>query len=187
MAFTLPEMMIALTVFVILTLGVISANIFGLKMFQIATVKLAATAGVRKAMGRMTDEIRVGKSTLVGSVSNGVFAAHINGEQQSGTGIIIYPTASSTAYTLYFVNPADLSFRRTVVSGVGASNTVTTVLASQITNAVVFSAQDYLGNILTNSQKNQVIHVRLDVFRTKSFGTIADHFLLETSITPRAQ
>jgi prepilin-type N-terminal cleavage/methylation domain-containing protein len=185
-AFTLPEMMIAMAVFLILMTGVVAANIFGLKMFQITTTKLAATAGVRKAMGTMTDEIRVCKNTLVGNVSNGVFVAHINGEAQSGGGIIIYPTTNTNTYTLYFVNPADLSLRRTVVRGVGASNTVTTVLASQITNSVVFSAQDYLGNILTSDQNNRVIHVRLDVFRSKRFGTIADHYLLETSVTRRA-
>jgi prepilin-type N-terminal cleavage/methylation domain-containing protein len=185
-AFTLPELMIAMTVFLILMAGVVTANIFGLKMFQITMTKLTATAGVRKAMGKMTDEIRTCKNTLVGDVSNGVFVAHINGETQSGTGLLIYPTTNTAAYTVYFVNPADQSFRRAVVGGGVFSNAVTTVLAGQVTNSVVFSAQDYLGNVLTNSQNNQVIHVRLNVFRARRFGTIADHYLLETSVTRRA-
>jgi prepilin-type N-terminal cleavage/methylation domain-containing protein len=183
-AFTLPEMLVAMTIFLILAAGVVTANVFGLKMFQITTAKLAATAGVRKAVGRMTDEVRTGKTIWVGSVSNGVFTARINGEAQMGTALLVYSTTNTTPYTLYFVNSADLSLRRTAVT---SSNTATMSLASQVTNSDVFCAQDYLGTTLSNNANNRVIRLRLDLFQAKKYGTIADHYLLETCVTRRAQ
>jgi len=185
-AFTLPELLVAMTIFMILVAGVVAANIYGLEMFQITMTKLTATAGVRKAMGRMTDEIRTGNTIWVGDVSNGVFVQHINGEPQMGTGLLICSTTNTTPYTLYFVNPADQSFRRTAVGSDSTIPAVTEVLASQVTNSDVFCAQDYLGNVLTNNQNNRVIRLRLDLFQAKSHGTIADHYLLETCVTRRA-
>jgi prepilin-type N-terminal cleavage/methylation domain-containing protein len=186
MAFTLPELLIAMTIFLILVAGIVAANIYGLEMFQITMTKLTATAGVRKAMGRMTDEIRTGNTISVGDVSNGIFVGHINGEPQIGTGLLISSTTNTAPYTLYFVNAADLSFRRTAVSSDVTVPTVTEVLASQVTNSDVFCAQDYLGNVLTNNQNNRVIRLRLDIFEAKRHGTLADHYLLETCVTRRA-
>lgn len=179
-AFTLPEVMIAMTIFVILLGGVVAANIFGLQMFQITAAKMSATDSVRKSLGKLTDEIRTCKTVCIGDVSNGVFVAGINGAPQTGGGLLINPTTDTNVFTIYFLNPNDQSFRRTTSAG------VTTLLASQVTNSLLFSAQDYLGNVLTNNQNNRVIHLELDLYQPKTFGTIASYFVLQTSVTRRA-
>ena len=61
------------------------------------------------------------------------------------------------------------------------------VLAEFITNAVVFSAQDHLGNLLTNNQKNHVIHLNLEFYQAKRALQIAQYYKLETSVTRRAE
>ena len=38
--FTLPEVLIATTVFLLVIIGVVAANLFGLKMFQVTQTKL---------------------------------------------------------------------------------------------------------------------------------------------------
>lgn len=180
-AFTLPEMLIAVVLFLLVVGGVIGANLFGLRMFQIMENKLTATSAARRAIGIMAEEIRNCRSTSVGTISNGVFVAHLDGEAQTGGGVMICPTTNSAKYILYFVNPSDQSFRRTT-----STPGTTTVLARSVTNKVAFRAQDYLGNVLTNNQNNRVIHLNLDLLQPARFGVVADYYKLETSVTKRA-
>ena len=55
--FTLPEILIALTVFTFVLAGIIAANLFGLRMFQANEAKLNATEWSRNTFGKITDEI----------------------------------------------------------------------------------------------------------------------------------
>ena len=179
--FTLPEVLIAVTVFILLIGGIVSAHIFGLSLFQITETKLNATEAARKAIGKMAEEIQTCKSTLIGNVNNGVFEALLDGQTQQGTSLLIYPTTNNASYIVYFVNPSDQSFRRTT-SQPGAA----TLLADSITNTVVFRAQDYLGNVLTNNQNSRVIHLNLEFYQPKLYMQGADNYKLETSVTRRA-
>lgn len=179
--FTLPELLTAVTVFILLTGGILSAHIFGLSMFQITETKLIATEAARKAVGKMAEEIQTCKSTLVGNVTNGVFAALLDGQTQQGTGLLIYPTTNNASYIIYFVNPSDQTFRRTTSTPGTAA-----VLAESITNTVVFRGQDYLGNVLTNNQNNRVIHLDLEFYQPQLYMQGADYYKLETSVTRRA-
>jgi hypothetical protein len=129
----------------------------------------------------MADEIRACKTTWVGTVSNGVFAARLDGEVQAGTGLLIYPTTNNASFIIYFLNPSDQSFRRTTSIPVA-----TTILAQRITNSVVFVAEDYLGNVLTNNQNNRLIHLTLECYQPPRQGVLADYSKLETSVTRRA-
>jgi prepilin-type N-terminal cleavage/methylation domain-containing protein len=179
-AFTLPELLIALVVLLLLLTGIIYGNLFGLRIFRLTETKLTAEDAARKALGPMTEEIRACKTTWVGSVSNGVFLGRLDGEPQTGNGLLIYPTTNTASFILYFVNPADQSFRRTT-----SAPASTTVLAQSVTNAVVFRAQDCLGNLLTNNQNNRVIHVCLEFFQPQACLPVADYYKLETSMTRR--
>ncbi len=179
--FTLPELLIALTIFTFLVLGIVSANIFGLRLFQVAQDRLGSSDFARAAVERMIDDIRTCNSTLVGSVTNGVFTGVINGEPQSGSALMVYPTTNTTSYVLYFANPADQSFRRT-----STADGTTMILAQSVTNVVLFTAQDCMGNALTNSQNNRVIHLCLEFYQPKGTCPTADSYKLETSVTRRA-
>ena len=48
--FTLPELMIAMTIFIFLVIGIVSANIFGLRLFQVAQNRL----GSRESMSGLS-------------------------------------------------------------------------------------------------------------------------------------
>src|SRR6266850_6020252 len=82
--FTLPEVLIASTVFLLLVSGIVFANLFGLSMFRLTQTKLNATGNARKTIARMANEIRTCKSTWVGNINNGVFEALLDGETQQG-------------------------------------------------------------------------------------------------------
>jgi prepilin-type N-terminal cleavage/methylation domain-containing protein len=178
--FTLPEILIAMTVFLLVIGGIISANLFGLRMFQITETKLNVTKWSRETIGKITDEIHACNSLSILTVdTNGNSAGLLDGETQQGNALQIYPTANTNNYIIYFVNLADQTFRRTDQS----SNTV--ILADSVTNTLAFSAQDLSGNMLTNSQNNQVIHLTLEFYQPARFMQGADYYKLETSVKQR--
>lgn len=179
--FTLPELLIAISVFLLLISGIVSAHLFGLSMFRITETKLNATAEARKVIGSMANEIRTCKSTRVGNITSGLFVAKLDGEIQQGSGLMIYPTTNTANYVLYFVNPSDKTFRRTT-----STNGSATILAESITNSMVFSAQNHQGTVLTNNQNNRVIHLNLEFYQAPRFRQVANYYKLETSVTRRA-
>jgi hypothetical protein len=180
--FTLPELLVSITVFIFVVSGVIFANIYGLSMFRLTENALSATDAGRKTIGRIADEIRTCNSMWIGSVKNGEFVALLDGEKQQGTGLLIQSTTNAAKYVVYFVNPSDQTFRRTTSTPGSA-----TVLAESVTNALVFAAQDHLGNVLTNNQKNRIIHLNLEFYQPKRYMQIADYYKLETSVTRRVE
>jgi hypothetical protein len=181
-AFTLAELLVAVTVFLLLVAGVLGAHLFGLRMEQTVETKLNASNGARNALGKITDEIRTCTSVWIGNVStNGQFTALLDGVSQTGNGLLIQPTTNATNFIVYFVDPTDNSFRRTT-----SAPGMTTIIAQTVTNAMVFRAQDFSGNVLTNSQNNRVIHLTLEFYQPQPLLPAPDYYKLETSVTRRA-
>ncbi len=180
--FTLPEILIATMVFLLMVAGIIAANLFGLQMFQFTTTKLNVTTWSRETVEAITTEVQGCNSVWVGNITtNGVFQTLLDGETQQGTGLLIYPTTNTTNYIIYFLNPSDQTFRRTT-SQPGTAE----VLADSVTNTLVFAAQDFSGNVLTNNENNRVIHLTLEFYQPALFTVGADYYKLETSVTRRA-
>lgn len=179
--FTLPELMVAITIFAFVMLGVVFAHLFGLSLFRITENSLTATDDTRKIMGRMVNEIQTSRNVFIGNITSGAFAGMLDGETQRGSALLIRPTTNTANYIIYFVNSADQTLRRTT----GAPGSAT-VLAESITNSLAFSAQDFSGAVLTNNQNNRVIHINLEFYQPRRRQQVADYYKLETSITRRA-
>ncbi len=179
--YTLVELMIAMTVFLFLVGGVIFAHLFGLSMFRITETKLNATADARQLIGNLANEVRTCRSSVIGNVKNGTFAALLDGETQQGNGLLIYPTTNAANFIIYFINPSDQTFRRTTSTPGSA-----TILAESVTNTIAFRAQNHLGQVLTNSQNNRVVHLKLEFFQAPRHMQAADYYKLETAVTRRA-
>ena len=182
--FTLPEILIALTVFMFVLAGIVAANLFGLRMFQVNEAKLNATEWSRNTFGKITDEIHTCNTVTVGNMTtNGDFEGLLPGEVQQGTAIEIQPTTNTASLIYYFVDSFDGTFRQTV-STPGGTHTI--ILADSVTNTMVFQAQDFSGQVLTNSQNNQVIHLTLEFYQPEHYLVGPDYYKLETSVTRRA-
>jgi type II secretory pathway pseudopilin PulG len=180
-AFTLPELLIAMTIFILLLGGMLSAHLFGLRMSRVTESKINTCTSARHALGKMTDEIRSCRRIWVGTITNGGFAELLDGTPQAGGALLVQPTTNAANFIVYFVNTNDQSFRRTT-SEAGT----TTIIARSVTNAEVFRAQDFHGKLLTNSQNNRVIHLTLEFFQSQPFRPVPDYYKLETSVTRRA-
>lgn len=186
-AFTLPELMVAMSVFTFVVTGVIFAHLYGLSMFRITQTSLTATASARQVVGRLTEEIRTCNDMVIGDVKliggTNKFVGLLNGETQQGSAIMIYPTENHSQYILYFVNqtPADQTFRRTTEQPGSA-----VILAESITNTVAFRAENHLGQVLTNDLNNQAIHFTLEFYQPRRLRQVAEYFKIESSVTRRA-
>jgi len=178
--FTLTEILVASTIFVLLVGGLLGTNLFGLRMFQLMQTKLQATQWSRETVMQLRYEIHVCYNAQVGVVSNGVFAAFLDGDTQQGNGLLLNTTTNTNSFILYFVNTADQTFRRTTDQPGSA-----VILASSVTNTLPFSAEDFSGNVLTNTSNSQVIHLALEFYQPGLFMQSADYYKLETSVRQR--
>ena len=180
-AFTLTEMMVSVAIFMLLVGGMVSANVFGLKMFQIEQTRLNSSDQARKIVGKLMDEIHECQSFQIGTFTNATFTALPLGVAQVGPALLVYPTTNATNFIMYFVNTPDRTFRR-ATSTPGSMK----IVAQSVTNTTgLFRAQDYLGNTLTNLQGNTVLHLKLEFYQATRFGVPPDYYKLETSTTPR--
>jgi prepilin-type N-terminal cleavage/methylation domain-containing protein len=177
--FTLVEMMVALTIFTLVIIVTVATQIYAARVYTLAATKLSATTGARMALNDIRDKIRQAQVVNVGTyiwTGNDPAATNFtriaDGNPQQGNAIIAYPSAASTnTFTLMFLqpgsgtnyslgNPASTNYLvvETYTNGVMMqSNDV----ANFITNQIVFTAQDYLNNVLTNNVNNRVFQIQL--------------------------
>ena len=179
--FTLPEILIAMTVFLLVVGGIISANLFGLRMFQITETKLNVTKWSRETVGKITDEIHACNTVSVGNVDD---ERRFRGAAGWGDAAGQRPSNLSDHEHQQLHHLFCQSGRPDLpANGSRRGNTV--ILADSVTNTLAFSAQDFSGNVLTNSQNNQVIHLTLEFYQPARFMQGADYYKLETSVKQR--
>jgi hypothetical protein len=115
--------------------------------------------------------------------TNGIFEGLLPGDVQQGSAIEIQPTTNTASLIYYFVDSLDGTFRRTLSAPIG-TNTI--ILADSVANTTIFKAQAFSGQVLTNSQNNQVIHLTLEFYQPEHYLVGPDYYKLETSVTRRA-
>lgn len=185
-AFTLPELMITAAILSLVVAGVLAANLFGARLYQLTKVKLGATEDARQAISLLISEIRSAKIVRIGNGSLYSFSGIADGALQQGTAIQIYATTNTNVFVRYFLDPEAQQLKRVTNNATAAS-----VVANYVTNTVVFAAEDHLGNVLTNSQNNRVIGLRLQFYQI-AFPVVAvgpgnyyDFYQLRTRVTRR--
>ncbi len=170
-AFTLVEMMVSVGIYLSLFIGVMVAiQLFGLRVYTLAATKLTATAGGRKAMNQIRDDIRQAKTLQVGTLGTAgsptTFTANTGTNLAEGTALQVFSTTNALPYTIYYLDTST-STNYLDAYMVNSNNVASTVqLASYITNSIIFEAQDFQGNPVTNSlQNNQVYSLTLQFYQ----------------------
>lgn len=178
-AFTLPEIMIAMTIFLLVVMGVLTTHIFGLKMATVNQSKLMATQDAREALNRVRDDIRSGKIVYVGNGTESSFSRISANSPQQGNAILIHQTLNTNRFVQYFLDTSDETLKRRSSAG------QVVVVANFVTNLVPFRAENYLGQVLTNDQNNRVIRMNLEFYQWE-FPEEYDYYGLQTKVTRRA-
>jgi Tfp pilus assembly protein PilW len=186
-AFTLTELMLTMAVVLLFMAGILSAHVFGLRLFEFTRAKLGASNDARRALNLMMDEIRSAKTLKIGAGSLAAFSEIPANTPQRGNAVQIHPTTNAGAFVRYFWDAADQKVKR-MTNGAAAA----TVVASAVSNQFVFTAEDFAGNLLTNNANNRVIGLKLQFLQlqypavTIGPGSLFDYYQLNTKITRRA-
>ena len=162
LAFTLPEMMISVSIFMIMALGVVMTMIFGLKWDELVTSKLGATEKSRMTFDTLMNDIRGSKLWYIGSGSSTGFTAYPNQNLLKGTALQLYGDANNlTNYTRYWFDTNHGWLCRMT-----SSTPNITIVAQYLTNAsgtsMTFRAEDYNGNTLEDLTYKYVIIATLE-------------------------
>ncbi len=148
-AFTIPELLIALSIFSFIVLGLASITAFGMRQDLLTRSKLGMNNQSRKGINQLLNDIRMARDIQIGSGNSTSFVEVVSGTAQEGKAIQVLLT----------------TLRRKAANATG-----TTLVASFLTNRVLFQAQDYTGsNVLMVSPDalnyNYVVGVNLEFYQ----------------------
>lgn len=178
-AFTLAEMMTSLAIFSLVVIAMVSLQVFGFKMNALAASKLKSTVYSLKTLNQIRKQVRSANSVAVG---NGDRTSFTN--NTSGNALQIYPTTNTDNYIRFYLVP-----NTTALYVLNSASNNPTLIATNITNGVVFQMVDFQGNLLTNSQEHYAVKMKLQ-FAQLSFSVPSynyDYYTLQTVMTPRLQ
>lgn len=186
LAVTLIELLVTMTLTTFVVGGVVYSHIMGGRLMQFAAAKLGASDSARKAFGKLQDEIRAATTIQIGNGTATNFTAIPNGTAMQGRAIQIFPTTNNNWWIRYFYVTNNSELRR-----VTSSNATPQLIASYVTNAVLFSKEDYLGNTLSADTGNSTVNIRLQFYQLSYPMTMVgtnnfyEYFQLQTRVTRR--
>jgi type II secretory pathway pseudopilin PulG len=186
--FTLTEMMIAMTIFVMAIMSLIAVHLFGMRMFELAKAKLGASDEARTSLASMLDDIRSNTLVQVGTGTASSFICSSNGSLLKGNAIQIYPTnnPNSAIFVRYYVDPTNAQLLR-----IANGQTSPKILLRAVTNSAVFAAEDFTNGPLTNANINYVISTFLQITQLYTpligikTGSVFEYYQLRAKATPR--
>ena len=179
-AFTFLEMMVTMAIFSVLVTATVSSQILGLRMYSAVDAKLTVTADARRVLDNVQGEIKSGKLLFVGNGNSCSFSLLPDSAPRIGNALRICPTTDTNSYIYYFLD-TDNCLKRMVSGDSGVY-----VVAHNVTNQVVFQAEDFQGNVLTNYENNRVINMTLQVAQIAGGGLVSQNYPLQTRIARRA-
>lgn len=159
-AFTLTEFMVSVALFLFVLIGVLYSHLFGMRTYELAKSKLGANGSVRLVISRLNEEIRSASAVQVGTGDLFTFTVASTNTPQQGNAIQIYPTGDTNRFIRYYLDPAQRRLNR-ITDGSIAS----TVVANAVTNQLVFTAEDFTGQIMTNHEDSRVIGLTLQFYQ----------------------
>jgi len=178
-AFTLAEMMTSLAIFSLVVIAMVSLQVFGFKMNALAASKLKSTVYSLKTLNQIRKQVRSANSVVVGNGDRTSFTS-----DTSGNALQIYPTTNTDDYIRFY-----LVSNTTALYLLNSASNNPTLIATNITNGVVFQMVDFQGNLLTNSQEHYAVKMKLQ-FAQLSYSVPSynyDYYTLQTVMTPRLQ
>jgi prepilin-type N-terminal cleavage/methylation domain-containing protein len=207
-AFTLVEMLMAVTVFSLLILATVAVQIYALRVYTLAATKLNATQSARATMNAVRDQVREARLVYVGNYTNTTgnppanFTPMTDNNLQQGNALMIYPTLATNSFTLVYLQPQNGTGIANNVSNANSLILITYTngglaisndIADFVTNQIVFDAENFMGSVLATSENNYLIHMTLDFsqfeYPIASLGTTNfnayDYYQLNTVMTRR--
>ena len=128
--------------------GVLVGHLFGMRLLEVNGPKTGTDQESNRALGVLVADIRSAKLLLIGNGTLASFSSVNRNTAQAGNAIQVYPSTDTNFFIRYFWDAGDL--KRTSSGGPATS------VAHSISNSLVFTAVDSVGNVLTNFQNNSL-------------------------------
>jgi len=179
-AFTLVELMVAMAIFMLLTLAMVGVQIFGFKINSLTTSKLISTAYSLKALDQIQSQVRGASSAVVGT----------------GTSLASFTATSTTGPALMIFSPtggSNLLYLSTNTGGlyeIFSANNQQMTVASNLTNQVLFQTVDCHGNNISSSGlEHYAIRMTLQFYKVdyQVPTNVSSYYTFQTEMTPRSQ
>lgn len=158
-AFTLPEIVIAMGLVVIVFAGTLASHLFGMKLMERSNAKADASAEAWGNFNTLMGEVCSAKSLAVGSGTPSSFSEIAIDTPQKGVALQIYPTTDTNVFIRYFLDTTAGTLNR-MTNGAAAA-----VIAGGIKNTDPFTLEDAMGNVVTNNQNNCALGLLLQFQR----------------------
>jgi prepilin-type N-terminal cleavage/methylation domain-containing protein len=159
-AFTLVETMVAMSVFSLVSIGLVYTHLFALRQDELANSKLGASDSSRRGFSMLADDVRAAKMWQVGNGNQTTFTPIPDGTAQQGTALKINLTTDTNSYILYYFNTTQGELRRRK-SGVTGSK----LIAQSLTNSMYFREENFRGDLQTDLSHKDVINVVMDFYQ----------------------
>ncbi len=180
--FTLTQMLVAVSIFLMVVVGSITSHVYGLKMFDTTQSKLVANTSSRGVVDLLSSDIRSAYNLQIGTGDLQSFTRAADNTLQQGNAIQIYYTSDTTAFVRYYWDSAATSLKRMTNNSNTASNVV-----SSLSSGSIFSLEDYAGNVLANNQNGGVIGISLSYSGLQYAGGQVNSVGTNTSYQVRAK
>lgn len=182
--FSIVEIQIAVAVLILIIGAAASIQFFGVRMFTATRMTLEATDDARNFIGGVRDEIRSCTIVQVGKGDYQTFAEIPDDTPQVGNALQIFPKTNLNIYTIYF-HDTDNTLKRW-----STDTRKLATICENVTNRLVFAAQDYTGKVLTNNENNRVIEITLKFLQENSKnasqkGGLHNYYQAQTKVTRR--
>lgn len=165
-AFTLVEMMVAVAIFSLASVGMLYTHLFCLRQDSLINSKLGASDQSRRSFDVMTRDIRSAKVWEVGNVnaSGGSFTPISEGSAQQGNAIWLSYTATTnhSVGVIYYFNTNSMATDGGKLYRYMLSPSGKTLIAEDLTNHMYFRAENYRGDNQTNRTHKGVIKVWME-------------------------
>jgi len=177
----------AMTILSILLGSAVASHLFGMRLMGITNAKGSASAEACRHILLLTPEICSSRMVAVGDGNLSSFSEAGMDAPQRGSALQIFPSSDTNAFIRYFLDSSDNRLKRMTN---GAS--IAVVVASGISNSDVFTAEDFSGNVLSNSEDNCAIGLTLQFYQVPgadlSIGPTSFYksFQVQTKIAQRA-
>jgi prepilin-type N-terminal cleavage/methylation domain-containing protein len=187
--FTLVEMMISLSLFSLVVVGLITVHIFGQRYDQLVLSKLGASDQSRLGFNELQEDIRSAKRWRVGVATDTAFTPVANGTAQRANGLRLHFNTNTNQFTIYYFNTNDMQLLRRRHDSAEPQ-----VLARDLTNvtthSMTFAAENYRGSVQTDLTQKGVIKALMEFARYQypltdvGPGFRYDYYKLELKATP---
>jgi len=164
---SMVEMMVSMAIFILLMTAVIYANIFGMRYDQLVCSKLGASEQSRRSFEKLTSDIRSSKIWRIGTGNRTAFTPLPNATNMIGNAIQLSPSTDTNLWVRYYFETngpftTQPNGRLCRLTSAGQYTICAQYLTNSSGTSMVFSAQNYLGQQMTDYQAKYVIDTLME-------------------------